>query len=553
MTATSPERFCAEQRRRWLAEAACGVRDVLVVGGGITGAGVAREAALRGLDVCLLERRDFASGTSSRSSKLIHGGLRYLAQGDIALVREAARERATLRKIAPHLARPLRMLIPARSLPARVKLAAGLWTFDKLAGKSDEAGYEILDHGAVAASEPAVGERASAGGGIVFTEYATNDARLVLETLQSAAAAGARVMNYAAVTGVRSDGDGLRAVVKDTAGGGALEIRARCLVNAAGPWFDAVNELVEAGGRPSMQLTKGIHIVVPYECIPVRHLVVLHAPDGRSAFVVPAGDRVYVGTTDTLYSGEPEEPPIASEDVDYLLDSVNDTIDCRVSRRDIVGSWCGVRPLLKQEGKSPSEISRRDEIRVGPGPVVSVAGGKLTTYRSMAERVADAVIGVLRDAPEAPNGRSADRPLAGGTASEQAAARAAVPTTGDGKLDDRLWSTYGVAASGLVSQIAADPASGSSVGGLLDVTRAEIEHALRQEMALTVDDVLRRRLRAGMFDVRRACEAADDVARLMGSFFGWDETRCVQEAVDFRSERLHELSVARGEPVEDKS
>ena len=421
--------FSFVDRRRWLEEAASGVVDVLVVGGGITGAGVAREAALRGLSVILLDRGDFACGTSSRSSKLIHGGIRYLAQGDIALVREAARERSILRTIAPHLARPVKMLIPAASPPGRLKLAAGLWTFEKLAGGVDDAGHEILSRSSVATLEPGLRPAVIGGGAITFTEYTTNDARLTLETVIAAAQWGARAANYADVVSIRRESDGgVRATVRDLAEDGALEVRARCVVNAGGPWFDAVNQLVDSSAPRATQLTKGIHIVMRREALPIEHLIVLRAADGRSTFVVPSGSLVYIGTTDTLFDGSPAEPGVSPSDVDYLLDSVASTFASTPRKADIVGTWSGVRPLLRADGKKPSEISRRDELKVGPGPVVAIAGGKLTTYRRMAERVVQAVLELLRrqDCPDP--GESAIRPLIGGSKADQARLRAAAPS-----------------------------------------------------------------------------------------------------------------------------
>jgi glycerol-3-phosphate dehydrogenase len=554
MSAVDPagESFSLSDRRRWLEEAASGISDVLVVGGGITGAGVAREAALRGLSVILLDQGDFASGTSSRSSKLIHGGIRYLAQGDIGLVREAARERSILRGIAPHLARPLRMLIPAPSLAGRMKLAAGLWTFERLAGDVDDAGHEILSRASTAKLEPGLRAAAIAGGGIAFTEYATNDARLTLETLRSAAQSGARVANYAQVSSLRYEEEGgVRATVRDLVADGHLEIRARCVVNAAGPWFDAVNQLLDTNAPRATQLTRGIHIVVRRDALPVKHLVVLRAADGRSTFVVPSDSVVYIGTTDTLFEGLPGEPGVSQADVRYLLDAVAATFSTQLHATEIIGTWSGVRPLLRADGKKPSEISRRDEIRVGPGPVVAIAGGKLTTYRRMAERVVDAVLELLgrQDAPGA--GQSAQRPLLGGSVVDQARAREIGPKLRQPKVEARLWDTYGVVAAHLVESIRSSPASGSPIDQLDDITVAEIDHAIRYEMAFGLDDVLRRRSRAGMFHTAQACAAAPAVANVMARSLGWNAQRIGLEVEKFCQPRLSELRLARGENSEE--
>lgn len=546
------QRFSFVQRSAWLEDVATGTSDLLVVGGGITGAGIAREAALRGLRVVLLERKDFASGTSSRSSKLIHGGLRYLAQGDVALVREAARERSTLRRIAPHLAEPLRMLLPAASRAGRAKLTAGVWTFEKLAGDGEDGGYRVLDRRTALAEEPLLREAAAGGGAVVFTEYATNDARLVLETLQSAAAAGAKVANYAAVTAVARDTDGIRATVEDIATGGSLVVRAKCIVNAAGPWFDSVNAMVDSVARPATQLTKGIHVVVAREKLPVSHLVVLRAHDGRSTFAVPSGDTVYLGTTDTLYDGDPDEPEITDEDVEYVLESVATTLGVELRRADLLGSWAGVRPLLKQDGKSPSEISRRDEIRIGPGPMVAIAGGKLTTYRRMAERVVDAVAEIVGIDGVSAGGRSAHEPLSGGSASDQARARDACRYSAEPVLADRLWKTYGVNAAALIERLSADAGAASLIGAMPDLTVGEVEHAITSEMAMTVDDVLRRRSRAAMFRTEGACGGASEVASVLAQVLGWDAATAERQADEFRASRGRELALVRADRKEGK-
>lgn len=536
--------FSHDTRSTWLTQASEQVLDVLIVGGGITGSGVARELALRGAKLLLIDKGDFASGTSSRSSKLIHGGLRYLAQGDIALVREAARERAVLRSLAPHLATPLPMMIPTSSLAGRMKMQAGLWSFEKLAG--DQAGekYQVLDRSEALATEPGLaGDRVA--GAVIFGEYLTDDARLVLETLRSAIASGAAATNYVQLVAVEEDPAGLRATLEDLASGEQLVVRTRSVVNAAGPWFDEVRGLMEPEAPALMQLTRGIHLVVRSSALPVSHSVVLRSPDGRSTFVVPKGDIVYIGTTDTHYTGPPEEPGVSVEDADYLLESVAATFEASPSRSDIIATWSGVRPLLGQPGKKPSEISRRDEIMTGPGPVVGVAGGKLTTYRRMAERVAKQVFEILGDGVD-PSIDSAGLPLVGGSEQDQAEAAATAPKGLDPKLSARLWSTYGVQAASIVDRLIADPASAEPVGNLDTLVLAELQHMVEFESALSVDDVLRRRSRVGMFDGFAALEAASHTASLLGAALGWSSERRLQEEESFRALVSSELNTVRG-------
>ena len=536
-------RFDLDTRRRGLERAAESVVDVVVVGGGITGSGVARETALRGLTTVILDKGDFASGTSSRSSKLIHGGLRYLAQGDIALVREAARERAVLRRLAPHLARPTTMFLPTASRAGRMKMQAGLWSFEKLAG--DQAGekYGVLDRDAALEAEPGL-RKTPLAGAVTFQEYMTDDARLVLETVQAAAASGAIAANHAEVVAIDPDPAGLRLSVLDRLCGDSLVVRTRALVNAAGPWFDRVRGLTQPGAGSLLQLTRGIHLVVRSQKLPARHSVVLKSPDGRSTFVVPRGDIVYIGTTDTHYKGQLEEPGVSRDDAAYLLESVAATFEQAPAASDVVGCWSGVRPLLAQEGKSPSEISRRDEIMVGPGPVVAVAGGKLTTYRRMSERVCMELLRLLGRVPDA-GVDSAKVPLAGGGAAEQQEARSKTPGLSDAALGERLWATYGAAARDIIEAIASTPSLGERVSASCELTLAEIEHGVGKEMVASLDDMLRRRSRVAMFDTEAAIEAAPATARVLASLLGWDEERRRQEVDQATSRWAGELEIVR--------
>ncbi len=530
-------------RRHALERAADGLCDLAVVGGGITGAGIAREAALLGLSVVLLEQRDFASGTSSRSSKLIHGGVRYLEQGDIGLVREAARERAILRGIAPHLARPTRMMVPTRSRRGRLKLSAGLWTFERLAGPNSNDRYRSYGREATLDREPLL-RSDRLDGCVCFTEYATNDARLTLETVLDAAEHGALIANYAGVRALRLGGGGVELSVHDAAGGGEFCVRARVLVNASGPWFDHVLGLLQPVDRPSLQLTRGIHLVFDRRRLPVRNTVVLAAPDGRSTFVVPSDGLCYVGTTDTPYQGDPSEPGVSVEDAEYLLASLAATFADAPLASDVIGTWAGVRPLLAAEGKRPSEISRRDEIRLGPGPVVSIAGGKLTTYRKMAERVLDQALTILGQPRHRPS-RSGRLPLVGGDLQEQRRARREAPRLTDGKLEDRLWQAYGKRAASLVAAIARDPHAAENVGGLDGLTRAELDFFVEREMALTVDDVLRRRSSLAMFRTSKALRVARAVEKALATA-GVTSVRCGPTVDEWKRQRSDELETVRG-------
>lgn len=541
---TRPVEFSFRTRARNLRTLMERPFDVLVIGGGITGAGVAREAALRGYSVALLERRDFASGTSSRSSKLIHGGLRYLQQGDVGLVREAATERYVVRRLAPHLARPVQMLFPIYSRGSYAKMSAGLWTYDRLASIPEAEKHRMIGRDEALQLEPRLqAERLYAAG--VYTEYLTDDARLVVEVVKAAAALGAVVANYCEVEEILfDDGRAAGVVARDQTTGEALEVRGRALVNAAGPWVDFVRLLGEPGDKPRLRLTKGIHLGIRTERIGLSHIVVMNAPDKRGVFAIPRGALTYLGTTDTFYDKPEDYPEVTLEDVNYLLESANRTfaVDPPLTVADVVNAWAGLRPLLHQDGKSPSELSRKDEVMVAASGLISVAGGKLTTFRPMAERVVDLAVQRLQapDTP-APERRGASESVLLGSAGtgddvEAFAARLRerwprLP----GDLVERLVPLYGSHAERMIDAIAADPALGERYDPALPVTRAEVEYAVREEMAMTLTDFLERRARLLLWDVELGGSVAAGVAEAMGELLGWDAARVREELAGYRA------------------
>ncbi len=512
--------------------------DLLVVGGGITGAGVARDAALRGLSVALLERIDWAAGTSSRSSKLIHGGLRYLQQGDIGLVREAATERAIMRRIAPHRTAPLRLLMPTYGRGMHTKLGLGLWTFERVATVPADERHAMWGRDETLAREPTL-DGARLHGAATFVEYLTDDARLVLDTVRGAHAAGARCANHAAVTALAPGSGAVAVEVADGCTGVVRRTRARVVVNAAGPWVDEVRGLAGSVGGARLHLTKGIHLVVPRARLPVRHIVVMQARDKRSVFAVPRGGVTYLGTTDTDYGAPAEHPEVTAADADYLLEAANRAFaGPPLTRADVVGAWAGLRPLLHEAGKAPSEISRKDEIMTSAdGTLVSIAGGKLTTHRSMAERVVDLVCRRLGRAGTAC--RTDSVPLPGGgcpsaeLAALGAALRARLPRLPAGGAE-RLVTLYGADCEALLARVAADPAAGETIAGQPDVLRAEIEHALADEMALTLEDLLERRTRLLLFDPHQGLGGLEAVAALAATRLGWDAARTAAEIDTYR-------------------
>jgi glycerol-3-phosphate dehydrogenase len=522
--------------------------DLLVIGGGITGAGIARDASLRGFRVALVERRDFAAGTSSRSSKLIHGGLRYLPQGDVGLVMEAANERRVLRRIAPHLARPIQLLYPVHSRSGYATISAGLWTYDRMARVLKEERNHMLSRDETLALEPLLRPDKIYGAGLYY-ECLTDDARLVIETIKSAAALGAVVANYAPAIQLRIE-DGLvrGAVVRDTTTDSEIAVRAQAVVNAAGPWVDEVRLLQGGDERPCLHLTKGIHLVLPHERLPVSRIVVMNTPDKRAVFVVPRGAVVYLGTTDTEYTGRYDDPSISLDDVKYLLAAANATFAVeRLGLDDVVGAWAGLRPLLHEEGKKPTEISRKDELMIGPTGLISIAGGKLTTYRKMAERVVDKVVEQLsgrgRRAPEK-KGDSEREPLSGGDTGEDIDAFAARlqqrwPQVA-AEIVSRLVSRYGSDGERMVEAMAGDPSLAHRCAPGSPVTRGEVAHAIREEMVLTLEDLLERRTGLFLWDVHNGVTVAQQVAHLMAEPLGWDRTRCAAEVASYR-ERVRDV------------
>src|SRR5216110_3062606 len=430
------------RRRDALAALGREALDVLVVGGGINGAGIARDAAMRGLRVALVERGDLASGTSSRSSKLIHGGLRYLEQGDVRLVLEAVRERERLQRLAPHLVRPQEFVFPLyRGGPlGSLKLAAGLWAYDLLAGFWNVRWHRMLSPKAVAEAEPALLRDGLCGAGQYW------DCRTE----------GALIVSYAEVAGfVKEDGRIVGARVVDRLGRGEVVARARVVVNAAGPWVDRVVALDAPETPPRLRLTKGVHVVVPHERVGNRAAVVLSAvADRRVMFVIPWGAHTLVGTTDTDHPGGPDVPPVVEpSDVAYLLDTVNHHFPAaRLAPADVVSAFAGLRPLVAPRGKatmSPSAVSREEEVFTSTSGLISIAGGKLTTYRLVAKTVVDRVVDALRAAGDPRRfrpSRTGEVPLPGGAAPPATLAGAALSRDGHGvapAVIDHLAGRYG--------------------------------------------------------------------------------------------------------------
>lgn len=369
--------------------------DVLVVGGGITGAGIALDAASRGLSVGLIEKGDYASGTSSKSTKLIHGGLRYLKQLDVALVREVGQERANVHRLAPHLVQPEKMLIPIIKDGQMGKMTTNvaLWVYDFVAGVGGDDKRRMLNREETLAAEPML-RNDWVEGGAVYAEYRTDDARLTIENVKTACALGAVTANYVMADELLYEGEKtIGAKARDVLTNETFDIKASVVVSAAGPWVDLIRKKDKSLTAKRIFHAKGVHLVVPHERFPVKQSIYFDLPDGRMCFAIPRDRSTYFGTTDTPFKNDPDHVGITTEDVEYLLVGVNNMFEgLNLKASEIESSWAGLRPLIFEEGKSASEMSRKDEIFESDSGLLSIAGGKLTGYRKMSERIMDKVV-----------------------------------------------------------------------------------------------------------------------------------------------------------------
>ena len=368
--------------------------DILIIGGGITGAGIALDAASRGLKVALIEKNDFASGTSSKSTKLIHGGLRYLKQFDFWLVKEVGTERAIVHKLAPHLVVPEKMILPLieGGTYGSWLTSIGLKVYDILAAVEGEDKRKMLDKKEALTKEPLLPEQILSGAGY-YAEYRTDDARLTIEVLKTALEYDAKIMNYVSALDFIYENKRVVGVsAKDHLTNTNFDIKAKYVVNACGPWVDELRQTNHSKIGKRLHLTKGVHLVVAHEKLPVQQSVYFDIPDGRMMFAIPRGKVTYFGTTDTNYQENKDNVTTNLVDATYLISAVNNMFpEINLTLDDIESSWAGLRPLIHEEGKSASELSRKDEIFVSDTELISIAGGKLTGYRKMAERIVDLV------------------------------------------------------------------------------------------------------------------------------------------------------------------
>jgi glycerol-3-phosphate dehydrogenase len=519
--------------------------DLVVVGGGITGAGVALDAASRGYSVALVEKSDFSAGTSSRSSKLVHGGLRYLQNFDLGLVREALLERALMVKLAPHLVKPLPMIVPTFEgrRPDRL-MGVGLNMYDVMSWRRGRGRVEgedwsperhrIVDGAEVLELVPALAQREPTAG-YLFYDCQTDDSRLVLTVLGEAERFGAVAANRCEVTGlVERHNRAAGVLVRDAVGGGEFELCGDNVVNATGVWADRLRpqELYVEEEVPVIRPSRGTHVTLPRELLDVRAGAIVPAGRGRTVFVLPWLGRTLVGTTDNDYEGSVEHVPPANEDVTYLLDAVNGFFGTELGPADLTGAYAGVRPLISTgDPKKSVDISRKAELYETSSGLVTITGGKLTTWRRMAKLAVDRV--VEREGREAPC--RTDQIQLGMPVDPEALPEAAGV---DEESRAHLAARYGHAANLVMRLAAVDAHLAERISPDLPDIVAEAAFAADHEQADSVADVLLRRTRLGLLDARRLCEPAADgpraVARAMAAQLGWDDARVEGELGDWR-------------------
>ena len=535
--------------------------DLLVIGGGITGAGIARDAALRGLKVALLEKSDFGSGTSSKSSKLIHGGLRYLQHAEFGLVFEAVSERTLLLKLAPHLVKPQLFLVPTfkGQYPGRFMLGCGMWMYDALSKFAAPDRHRAYRKKGVQKIEPGL-KADGLTGGVTYYDGMTDDARLTLETILDAVSAGAKVLSYARVRGFVEDSTGtvqgvtVSDVLDETR---TTTLFAKVTVNSTGPWSDLVLRLLRHNQpAPMVRPTKGVHILVDAARLPVQHAVVMTVPkDGRIIFAIPwadpespAASRTVIGTTDTDYHGDPDRVAADAADIDYLLEAANFFFpDSKLIPADVLATWAGLRPLVmpSSDGLDASSVSREHRILSRPG-LVTIIGGKLTTYRRMAAQLLSEAykqLGVTE-----PPCATLDRPLPGATdwkpptddfdpVAELTEELVALKLPGiDRQVARHLSTTYGVRARTIVEKIqqGGDPSASDRLDPELPFLYAEVDLAVTVDLAERLDDVLSRRMPLLLLARDQGLGCADKVAERIAKLRNWSTERTELELRHYR-------------------
>ncbi len=519
--------------------------DLLIIGGGITGCGIALDAALRGMKVALVEKSDFASGTSSRSTKLIHGGLRYLKQLEIKLVHDVGSERAIVFKNARHLVIPEKMLLPiieGGSL-GKHSTSLGLAVYDILAGVKWKERRKMLSKSETFVSEPLLANNPKVTSGGLYYEYRTDDARLVIELAKSAHANGALCLNYAEVKELlyNEDNQVCGAKIFDKIGSTEFSINAKRVVNATGPFVDLIRKEDKSLYGKRLQLTKGVHIVFSFDKLPLKQAVYFDVKDGRMIFAIPRNGFTYVGTTDTVYNQSIDSPSVNKEDTTYLVNAVNDMFtNTSVSETDIVSSWAGLRPLIHEDGKSPSELSRKDEIMISSSGLISIAGGKLTGYRLMAEKIVDLVGKQLRSSfPNLNPSQTKKYHLSGGEFSDEIAFTTFLTQLNSDKIFAQLPSDlkekwiyrYGKNIAAILKNLETLLNSENKTKDVNELClEAEINYSADNEMNYYAEDFIIRRTGALYFDKPFIEKHQTKLLSLLANYGKWSEQEILENA-----------------------
>ncbi|MGG3989652.1 glycerol-3-phosphate dehydrogenase/oxidase [Bacillus smithii] len=527
--------FSSENRDEVIEKMKTDTFDLLVIGGGITGCGIALDAAARGMKTALVEMQDFAAGTSSRSTKLVHGGLRYLKQLEVKMVAEVGKERAIVYENGPHVTTPEWMLLPFHKggTFGAFTTSIGLRVYDFLAGVKKSERRTMLSAEETLRKEPLIKKEGLKGGGY-YVEYRTDDARLTIEVAKKAVENGACLLNYVKAEQFLYSGKKMiGARVKDCVTGESFEIRAKKVVNAAGPWVDEVRKKDHSMNGKHLRLTKGVHIVIDQSVFPLRQAVYFDTPDGRMVFAIPRAGKTYVGTTDTFYDGDARYPKPLRKDWEYLLNAIHFMFpDVQVNEKDIESSWAGVRPLIYEEGKDPSEISRKDEVWEGDSGLITIAGGKLTGYRKMAETVVDLVAKELASEEGKTFKPCQTRylPISGGDVGGSDnwpifVAQMAKKATQYGLKEEegrRLAQLYGSNVE-ILYKIASEYQKASGEKLLPAAIYAQLLYAIRYEMAVKPVDFFIRRTGSVFFDIKWAKKWKEPIVATMAEIFHWDE------------------------------
>jgi glycerol-3-phosphate dehydrogenase len=502
--------------------------DLLVIGGGITGAGIALDAATRGFKVGLVEQHDFAFGTSSRSTKLIHGGLRYLKQLEFGLVKEVGSERAIVHRLAPHLVLPEKMLLPLKegSSMGYWLTSIGLQIYDWLAGVKDSDKRKMLSRIQTLQAEPLL-KKKGVKGGALYAEYRTDDARLTMEAIRTASAHGACCSNYLKAEDFVYEAGKISGInAMDILSGKKFVVRARMVVNATGPWVDQLRKSDGSLEGKRLHLTRGVHIVLDFKKLPVTQSVYFEGPDRRMIFAIPRDAKTYVGTTDTDFQGSCESVTATVQDVNYLLDAVNFCFEnSNLEIRDVESSWAGLRPLIHEDGKSASELSRKDEVFVSTSGLISIAGGKLTGYRKMAERVVDQVVENL-DVNQRIGKCVTDQIKLnndfGDTESFfdfHGALLSQYPLEWQRSIVNRLVRTYGAEANEILGEINSEALRQDPQAYI----KAEVNHTIKKEMVVCLADFYVRRTGLLYFDIKQVASSLKQVSNIFSDEFNWSE------------------------------